>query len=65
MALSTVHIVDKVTDLIEHERRRSNKSSTNVAIAHQSFREDVRKTLSISTFINDYNHHMRDVNLVN
>ena len=65
MILSTVHTIDKVTDLVERERRRPNKSSTNVVIVRQSFEEDVRKTLSISTFINDYNHYMRDVDLVN
>ena len=65
MTLSTVHTVDKVTDLIEYERRRPNKSSTNVVIVRQSFKEEIRKTLSISTFIDDYNHHMRDVDLVN
>ena len=65
MALLTIHIVDKATDLVKRERRRPNKLSMNAVIARQSFREEVRKTLSISTFINDYNHHMRGVDLIN
>ena len=32
MTLSTVYIVDKVIDLVEYERRRLNKLSTNVNI---------------------------------
>ena len=65
MTLSTVHTVDKVTNLIERKRRRPNKSSTNIIVVRQSFKEEVRKTLSISTFINDYNYYIKDVNLVN
>jgi Transposase IS4 len=65
MALSTVHIVDKATDLIERERRRPNKSSTNVAIARQPFGDEVRKPLSIPTFIDDYNHYIGGVDLAN
>ena len=65
MALSTVHIVDKVTDFVEYERRRSNKTNINITIVRESFGEEVYKTLSISKFINDYNHYMRDVDLVN
>ena len=65
MTLSTVYTVDKITDLIERERRRSNKSSTNVNIVRQSFKKEVRKSLSIPTFINDYNYYIRDVDLVN
>ena len=65
MTLSTVYIVNETTDLVERERRRSNKLSTNVVITRQSFGKEVRKTLSISTFIDNYNHYMRDVDLVN
>ena len=63
--LSTVHTVDKTTNLIERKRRRLNKSSTNAVIVCQSFRKEVRKTLFISIFINDYNHYIRDVDLTN
>ena len=65
MILLTIYIVDKVTDFVEHERRRLNKSSTNTVITRQSFEEEVRKTLSIFTFINDYNHYIKDVYLTN
>ena len=34
MTLSTVHTVDKATDLIKRKRRRLNKSSTNAVIVH-------------------------------
>ena len=37
----------------------------NANIVRQSFEIDVRKTLSILTFIDDYNYYMRDVDLVN
>ena len=65
MILFTVYTVDKITDLVERERGRPNKLSTNVTITCQSFKEEVRKTLSISKFIDDYNHYTRNVNLVN
>ena len=65
MALLTVHTVDKATDLVKRERRRLNKSSTNANIARQPFREEIRKTLSIPTFIDDYNHYMGGVDLIN
>ena len=65
MILSTIYTVNKVIDLVERERRRLNKSSTNVVIFRQSFKEEVRKLLSILTFINDYNHYIKDVNLIN
>ena len=41
MALSTIHTVDKATDLIKRKRRRPNKSSINAVIARQPFREEV------------------------
>ena len=65
MTLSTVHTVNKIINLIKRERRRFNKSSTNVNITRQSFEKEIRKILSISTFIDDYNYYIRDVNLVN
>ena len=65
MALSTMHIVDKATDLVKRERRRPNKSSTNAVIARQPFRDATRKVMSILTFINDYNHYIGGVDLTN
>ena len=65
MTLLTVHIVDKVTDLVKYKRRRLNKLSTNVVIVCQLFKEEVRKILFIFIFIDDYNHYIKDVNLVN
>ena len=65
MTLLTVHTVNKIINLVKYKRRRSNKSSTNVNITRQSFKKEVRKILFISIFINDYNHYMRDVDLIN
>ena len=65
MTLLTVYTVDKVTNLIKCERRRLNKLSTNVNIVRQSCEKEVRKTLFIFTFIDDYNHYIRNVDLVN
>ena len=65
MTLSTVHTINKVIDLVKYKRHRPNKSSTNTVIARQLFGEDVRKTLSIFTFIDDYNYHINDINLTN
>jgi uncharacterized protein YdeI (YjbR/CyaY-like superfamily) len=41
--LSTVHTVHNVTDLIERERRRPNKTSTNAAMVRKAFGDAVRK----------------------
>jgi Transposase IS4 len=65
MALSIIYTVDKATDLVKRERHRPNKSSTNTAIARQPFGDEVRKPLSISTFIDDYNHYIGGVDLAN
>ena len=65
MTLSTVHTINKTIDFIKRKRRRFNKSSTNAVMIRQSFKKDVRKTLFIFTFIDDYNHYIKDVNLTN
>ena len=65
MILSIIYIINKTIDLVEYERRRSNKLSTNVVIIRQSFRKDIQKILFISIFINNYIYYIRDVNLVN
>ena len=65
MILLTLYTVNKKIDLIEYKRRRFNKSSINVTITYQSFKKKVQKILFISNFINDYNHYIKDVNLVN
>ena len=65
MILSTIYIVNKVTNLIKRKLRHFNKLSINIIIVRQSFKEEVRKTLSISKFINDYNYYIRNVDLVN
>ena len=65
MILSTIYIIKKVIDLVKYERRRFNKLSTNVIITRQSFEKKIRKILFISIFIDDYNHYIRDINLIN
>jgi hypothetical protein len=47
------------------KRRRPGKISTNGAIARRVFGEEVTKELEIPIFINDYNHYMGGVDLVN
>jgi Transposase IS4 len=65
LSLSTVHTVHNITDLIERERRRPNKTSTNAAITRKAFGNEARKKLFIPTFIDDYNYHMGGVDLAN
>jgi hypothetical protein len=65
LALSIVHIVHTSTNLIERERRRPNKMNTNAAIVRKFFEDNVRKKLSISIFIDDYNYKMGSVDIGN
>jgi len=65
LAFSTVYKVYTSTNLIERERRRLNKTNTNVIIAHKFFEDNVRKKFPISTFINDYNYKMGGVDIGN
>ena len=57
--------MNKIIDLVKRKRRRSNKLSINAIITRQLFRKEVRKTLFISTFINDYNYNIRNIDLTN
>jgi len=63
LTLFIIYVIYTSTDLIERERRRPNKTSTNAIIARKPFRDDVRKKLSIPTFINDYNYKMGGVDI--
>jgi len=60
-----VHTVHTIDSLVERERRRSNKTSTNAVIARKAFGDEIRKKLPIPTFIDDYNYHMGGVDLAN
>jgi hypothetical protein len=62
LGLSTLHSADS---FVSCKRRRPGKTSTNEAIARRVFSKEVIKELEIPIFINDYNHYMNGVDLVN
>lgn len=62
LALSTLHTS---TDLTEQLWKRLAKISINGSLVQQIFGEEIQKKLSIPVFIDDYNHHMNGVDLVN
>ena len=41
MALLTIYIVNKVTDLVKRKRRRLNKLSINANITYQPFKKEI------------------------
>jgi hypothetical protein len=65
LGLSTVHTVDKSTDLIERDRKRPSKTSTNAAQVRPIFGDSHTKKLFIPNYIDDYNHHMGGVDIAN
>ena len=46
-------------------RKHPLETSTNAKTARKPFRESAQKELEISSFIDDYNHHMNSVDLAN
>jgi hypothetical protein len=62
LGLSTLHSADS---FVPCKRRRPGKTSTNRAIARRAFGKEVTKELEIPIFINDYNHYINGVDLVN
>jgi hypothetical protein len=46
-------------------RKRPKKTASNAKITHKPFKENPIKILSISTFINDYNHYIEGVDQSN
>jgi hypothetical protein len=65
LGLSTIHTVNKDSDLIERMRRRPKKTSTNAAIVRPIFGDETRKNINIPRFIDDYNHYMGGVDIAN
>jgi hypothetical protein len=65
LGLSTVHTVDKSTDLVERDRKRPSKTSTNAAQVRPIFGDSHTKKLFIPNYIDDYNHHMGGVDIAN
>jgi hypothetical protein len=57
--------VDKAKDFREKVRKRPAKTSTNSRIVRQVFGDDHRKELQIPCFIDNYNYHIRGVDLAN
>ena len=52
-----------IQETVERRRRRPKKTSTNGAIVRGLFGNEVRKSLPIPTFIDDYNYHMGAVDI--
>ena len=55
LALSNIHIVDKVEDFREKVRKWPAKTLTNGRIVYCIFGDDYTKNLQIPCFIDDYN----------
>ena len=52
-----------IRETVERMRRRPKKTSTNGTIVRGLFGDEVRKSLPIPTFIDDYNYHMGAVDI--
>jgi hypothetical protein len=65
LALSTIYTIDKAEDFVEKVRKRLAKTLTNGRIVQQVFGDDYAKELQIPCFIDDYNQHIRGVDLAN
>jgi hypothetical protein len=46
-------------------RKRPKKTASNARITREPFGDDSIKVLPIPTFIDDYNHYMRDIDQSN
>ena len=65
LGLSTIYTVHEVSSHITHFQKYSQTISTNTATARKVFGNLSRVELDIPTFIDDYNHNMNGINLVN
>jgi len=65
LALSTIHTVHTAQDLVEKERRRPTKTSTNGSTTWKAFGDNSRMTMPIPRLIDDYNQHMGGVDIAN
>jgi len=59
--LTTIHNWNEFT---LSERRKPGTTSTNVIFTQQVLRNQERKVLPVPKIVNDYNHHMKSVDLV-
>jgi hypothetical protein len=65
LALSIIYTVYTVNDFVAQQRKRPAKTSISSSIVCTVFKDDFIKELLISVFIDDYNHNIRGVNIVN
>jgi hypothetical protein len=65
LALSNIHIINRVEDFRERQKKRPTKTLTNRRIIRKVFGEEYTKELSIPYFINDYNHNIGGIDLAN
>lgn len=54
-----------IPELVERERKRPQKSVSNLIIIRKPFKDQSTKILSISLFIDYYNHYMRGIDQAN
>jgi len=65
LALSNIDTVHIAKDRRNRVRKRPPKSSTNGALVLKVFQDQARKELPILSFIDDYNHYIGNVDIVN
>jgi hypothetical protein len=65
LALLNVHTVHTAKDWVTRVRKRPAKKSTNSAIVKKVFKDLGQKELYIPSFINNYNHFIRGVDVAN
>jgi hypothetical protein len=65
LALSIIHTVYTVNDFVAQQRKRPAKTFISNSIVCTVFKDDFIKELLIPVFIDDYNHNIREVNIVN
>lgn len=63
LSLSTVHTVDKASDVITKWRKRPGLTSTNAKEARKPFNGRPRAVLEVPRHINDYNYNMGSVDI--
>ena len=65
LGLSTIHTVHEASSLVTSKHNHPGATSTNVRITRKVFGDSPFKLLEIPSFIDDYNHYMNSVDLVN
>jgi len=63
--LSTIHTIEGEKSKVHREYRKSRETSSNSQKVRSIFENTTRKTLLIPKMIDNYNHHMGDVNIAN